>query len=294
MVKGYLRIGGALLMGTFIVLVVLLLPKDKGGGGADASAVVSVAPKRVYIEEADVDGNGKPDWEETLSARIVDTVTLPDGATTSIGTYEKPTTLTGKFSEAFLTDYLKDKSAGSGVVEDKEKFVENALVSVEGGVQSKTYAVADMLIVPDSDEAIREYANGVAEVMKTQPASGENEMAVFSDAIQTNNPERLKKIEISKESYRGLVTRTLEVYTPASYVQTQIKLVNSYEALHLDTTAMLAGFTDPLFALARTKEYMNDLNTLFATIKELQNKLLADGITFEKEEPAAFLYAFKL
>lgn len=290
--KAYLRITGAVLMGAILIVGALLLPKEKAVNAKDG-IVVTKAPSREYID-VDADKNGKPDWEEALAARIIDTIKLPTSTPeTSAAAYEKPTTYTGQFAQSFFEEYLKNKEGGQEL-DDVTSLVNDAVASIDASTQSKTYAAGDLVIVPNSDEARREYGNQIAEIMRTQPSAGENEMAIFSEAMKTSTPGKLEKLQIIKESYKNLVALTLEVPTPASYAPIHIELLNRYEALLLDTVAMEGSFEDPLFALARVKEHYPDTQNLFLTIKKLQDALLADGVVYAETDPGAYLYVFKI
>jgi hypothetical protein len=279
-------------MGAIFIVGAFLLPKDKPAD-AQNGIVVTKAPTRAYID-VDADGNGQADWEEQLAARVIDSIELPEGTTTNVrNDYEKPTTYTGRFAESFFEEYMNSKSGGAELG-DVTGLVNEAVASIDASTESKTYTAGDIAIVANSEEAIREYGNRIADIMEKQPSAGENEMAIFSDAMKTNAPEKLEKLQIIKESYKNLVALTLEVETPASYVPIQIELLNRYEALLLDTLAMENSFEDPLFALARIKEHYSDTQNLFVVIKKLQDELLKDGIVYTETDSGAYLYAFKI
>jgi hypothetical protein len=70
--------------------------------------------------------------------------------------------------------------------------------------------------------------------------------------------------------------------------------VNGYENMHFTIEAMKLSFTDPLFSLARVKNYYSDSMKFFGVIKDIQDRLLADGIVYKEGEPGSVLYHFKL
>lgn len=290
--KAYLRISGAVLMGAILIVGALLLPRDKSTE-AEGGIIVTKAPSREYID-TDTDGDGTPDWQELLAARIIDTIELPASSTQKESSdYKRPTTFTGQFSESFFEEYLNSK-AGGAAIDDPTALVEKAVASIEASTQSKTYSTGDIVVVENSEDAYREYGNQIAAIMESQPSAGENEMAVFSEAMQTSNPDVLVKLDLIEQSYKNLVALTLEVPTPAAYAPLQIRLLNGYETLLFDTVAMKQSFTDPLFALARVKGHYTDTQMLFGTIKEIQNRLLENGIVYGENDPGKYLYVFKL
>ncbi len=292
--SGYLRIGGALLMGTILVLGAFVFTQYGGEKDAVANTIVSVAPKRVYIEEADTNNNNIPDWEEALRERIIDTIKIPASTTLEAVPYEEPTTFTGKFAEGFLTDYLKGKQQGGGVLDDPDAIVDAAISAVGSTIVNKTYTLGDITVVPDDGNSIREYGNAIAKIMLSKPYAGESEVIITTNAIKTNSPEELKKLDVVKINYRSMVGEMLDVPTPGTYAILHIGLLNGYEAIYGDIDAMGQAFTDPLYATARFKQHYDDIQGFFAVLKEVQNKLLADGVVYEKDEPGAYLYMFKL
>jgi hypothetical protein len=207
--------------------------------------------------------------------------------------YEKPTTFTGQFAESFVSDYLKDKQ-NDGSVDDSDALIESAISAVESSIVSKVYAVADIVVVPATESSIRDYGNAVAEIMRSKPSSGEQEVVITAEAIKANNPEALERLEPAKQNYRSMVLEMLDVPVPATYANLHLRLVNGYESVYSDIDAMGRAFTDPLYALARFKQHYDDIQGIFGTIKELQEKILSDGVVYEKDEPGAYLYIFKL
>ena len=71
------------------------------------------ACKRLGHEVAEIDPQN-PDWQESLESNAFKTITTPTSTVTEgdDATYTPPTTLTGKFSEAFFKDYFTGKIKG--------------------------------------------------------------------------------------------------------------------------------------------------------------------------------------
>ena len=258
----------------------------------EAGAIVSIAPTRTYVDEDDSDNDGTPDWEEDLALRVTDTIKIPEG-TTAVPSYEKPNTFTGQFAESFFTDYLNTKANGGGAI-DTQGLVKSAVMSVEQNTASKIYTSSDIEITENTEENIREYGNAIARIMLAQPSSGENEVMITKRAIETDNPNELKKLAIPKASYKQMLADTVEVPTPATYAGIQTQLLSAYEAIYSDISAMEQSFNDPLYALARIKRYYEDAVLLQSIVKTLNEKLLSDGIHFEESEPASFFYTLQL
>ncbi len=70
--------------------------------------------------------------------------------------------------------------------------------------------------------------------------------------------------ELCKEVYANTLSDSLRIEVPESFATEHIDLLNAYEAILIDIEAMQVAFSDPIFALARIKNYENDSRTLFA------------------------------
>jgi hypothetical protein len=279
-------------MGAILIVGALLLPKEQTVD-AENGIIVTQAPPRTEIDVQDEDGDGTPDWQELLTARIVDSIELPPKGTKPEDYEGDPSTFTAKFSQSFVSDYLENKTSNDPLA-NPDALIDGALRSIEDGTRSKTYTVADLTVVPDSADVIRDYGNAIAQIMISKPSSGDLEIAITSDALKLNDPTQLERLKPAKQNYKSMVLETLDVPVPTSYTKLHLDLINSYEAAYTDIVAMEQAFTDPLYALSRFKGHYDDLSGMFRVIKSIQIKLVADGITYDESEPGAYLYVFKL
>lgn len=277
-------------MGTLVVLGAFYLRGQAEQPGEDGIAVTA-APERKYIEPVDSDGDGTQDWEEGLSARTYESITLPSTLVAST-TYTPPTTFTGKFSEAFFQDYMSGKIENDGEV-DAETLVSNAVVAIEESTKSRTYSRLEIITVPTTDESVRAYGNRIMEIVRDRSINNEHEMVILERALSKNDPTILEELRPIQTVYEQIIKDTLLVPTPDEFVKEHIDMLNANEAILTDLIAMQKTFTDPLYALARTKGYENDTLLLFHAFKNMGAKLTARGITYAKDEPGAIFYLFE-
>jgi hypothetical protein len=291
-VSGYLRIGGTFVLGILIVLGSFQLA-EKRNAGQENAALIATAPSRSYIAPVDADGDGIDDWEEDLTNRVIDAIQVPSSTpqNTEGVAYEAPESFTGKFAEAFFSDYITRKStSGSGEISDKESFISGAIKAIEVNTASKLYTLQDITMMPDSDEALRDYGNAIAGIMARNAIDNENEAVILKRALDTSDPSLLQNLAPIREVYEKTLAETLVTPVPTSLATAHTALLSSYEAIHTDIEAMEQAFTDPLLALTRIKRYEDDATALYISLKTIGKTLVTRGITYAKDEPGALFY----
>lgn len=290
--KGIIGIGGALAIGIVLILGAFFV-KNSLTSPTEGVLVSADSFTREALKTDDANKNGKPDWQESLEAKVVNTIETPSSTILQGGDepYTPPTTFTGKFSEAFFKDYMSGKVNGADF-SDPSAFVGNAVKAIEENTQSKTHARNEMSITPDTPEAMHAYGNRIAEIIKAHPANGTNEGMILKNALQSNNPKLLDELESIRTDYIEIIAGTLEVKVPVSFVNGHVQLLNAYESILTDIEAMQLAFTDPLFALARVKSYPDHVEVLLQSYKNINALLIEHAVTYTNEEPGSFFYIF--
>lgn len=279
--------GVAIILGAFYV-------RGDGERVVNGSVVVAPAPERVAITTRDSDGNGVEDWEENLQERFFETISIPTSTADSADTepYEPPTTLTGKFSEAFLQDYLEGKMQGADF-SDPTALVGSAVKAIESSTKARRYTRLDVVQIPDSPETIREYGNRLAEIMSTHSIDNENEMVILDRALRADSPELLEPLGPIQEVYGKILEDALRMPVPEKLTGTHVTFLNAVEAIRTDLGAMRVVFEDPLYALARIRGYEADATSLLNSFEAIARTLTANGVMYRNEEPGAFFYLFE-
>lgn len=303
--KGKFRIGGAIVLGVVIILGAFYMSKRGDTSSANA-AVVTTAPERTYIPDEDTNQNGIPDWKESLTADLFESIAAPSASGTYAGSreeYRSPDTVTGKFSEAFLQNYLDSKVKSGNIDEsvsddEKLKFVNEAVSSLQDAVKSKTYSERDIVIVPQNLETMRDYGNRIAAIILDHPVNKDkvvetNEAYVLYTALQAKDASLLKGLEPQRLAYEAMVRDTQRVETPQALVSAHLDLLNAYEGIITDNKAMGAAFTDPLFTITRMKQYEEDAIAMANALHTIITILGDNGVAYAGDEKGSFLYKFK-
>jgi len=288
-VEKFVRIGGAIAVGIFIILGAFTMQNNISSQALTGQVIVSAEPNRTYIDAQDSDGDGKLDWEEDLSTGIFEAIETPTSTIDTADTYIPPSTFTGKFSEAFFKDYMDGKMNGEDF-SDPTAFIGKAVNAIDINTQSKRHTRLELNIEPDSVEAMQEYGNEVVHIMQMHSVQSENEAVILKNALVANDPNILKKLDPIHDGYSKIIESTQNMNVPESLVASHIDLLNAYENILADIQAMQISFTDPLYSLARVKGYENDAIELFNTLKQIGKILTDQGAVFQNDNPGALFY----
>ncbi len=291
--KGIVRIGGALAVGIVIILGALNVSSAKSNT-LSGSVIVAAAPERGYIESKDSDGDGVKDWEEDLGVHF--TEVTPNESSSSLSgtktTYTPPTTLTGKFSEAFFKDYLNGKVKGEDFTHP-ENFINNAVVAVEKNTQSAKHSRLELTIIPSSFEVVDTYGNELSTLMSANASHVGDEIEILKSALDKHDPTLLKPLEPLMNMYTNTIAGALLMHVPDSVVDEHIAFLNACESLATDIYAMKISFDDPLYAIARVQKYNEDKKALYLSLKNISLAIKTTGVTYLSDEPGTFFYLFE-
>lgn len=293
-VSAHLRIGGALAMGLVLVLGAFVLSKQGVATGEAAGAVVSAAPERSYIQIADANGDGIEDWKEALPS---DSIELPSIATTSEPLpYTPPTTFTGKFAQAFFTDYLSARN-GTDKVENPQELITNALTAIDTQAHEKElFTAADIHTVSDTPDSIRTYGNALAAILNQDAVVTDINaiLPTFQLSVETQDPTQLVDIRHTLDLYKQNMKAALSIPVPRSLVREHLTLLNTARQIQTNIEALLSAYNDPLLALAHIQRYGQDITALSASIRGIGTKIISTDVQYAPTEPGSFFYTFSL
>lgn len=278
------RIAGAFLVGGGLILFAFVMkptatPEPVANQGL--VAVASPGAAREYLQVADQDNDGIPDWQEALQ-RTEPVVIQPIDTE-----YEPPDTMTDEFARTFFEDMVRSENYGAFSA-GQDTIINRAVDRFAEQSQDELFGVSDITIIANnSPESIRSYVNVLATIALDQqrPAELPNEYDILSRAYNTNNPEVLKELEPIIDDYTSMVTRIQSLAVPSSYASAHLDMLNAMNAVRIDITAMKEAFADPLYTMVRLKRFREDASAMYLTIINLQKQILEDGVEFRSTDP---------
>lgn len=272
-------VAGLLLVGTAWLIKPASLAAPQADSEASSNAVQVTRPlQRPYIDVTDTDGNGIPDWQETLQRS--EPLTVPN-ATSS---YEAPETLTGRFALEFFEQYVRSEQYGEFGASPEELVANSGDILAEQAMDQPITRSQIQIQTDTSVSALAQYGEQIASIINTHSRTDtEPELEIIDRAVRTNDSSELEKLDPIIEVYENILADTLELAVPQSYVTEHLILVNAYQAIRNDIIAMRATFTDPLRSLIRLQRYQDDATALNIGITRLYEQLLADGVSWDQD-----------
>ncbi len=234
------------------------------------------APERRALPELDQNGDGVPDWQEALQITEPLAITGEPGAD-----YVPPETVTEQFALDFFQDIVRSENYGAfGTAPDE--LVANAADTLAQEATDTLFTPADIVITTNnSPEALAAYGEAIASIVVSYSEDGtQSETDILVQALRSQNGDDLKKLDAKIDAYSQYVDTTKNLSVPSSMVQEHLALLNSYQAILSDITAMRNAFSDPMLALLRLKRYQDDATGLLVSLNGLYATLVTQGITW--------------
>jgi hypothetical protein len=275
-VLGLALVGGAYLAGNF---------GQPTNTGQPATAVTAIeAPVRTAIAVSDNDNNGIEDWRDAFVT--TEAVVIPE----KNEPYEAPTTLTGRTGVSFMESLLHGRIQGP-FGNSSEEVIADTVDLLAQETTAILYDTKDVVVLERwTDEDIKNYGNAMGGSISTLDIEAkENELLILDDIINRNQPERMKELVLYANGYKTLKEKALVTPVPAIFLKGHLDLINTYEALRTDISAMTMIESDPAVALLRIKRYENDVQGLSLALQNMY-KILEPYSKFFAANDAAVIF----
>ncbi len=277
------------------------------------------------ITTKDSDGDGLPDWEETLygtNPHKIDTfglgmtdgeavakgLILPIAATpsatatsanqtassTSSNTTLATNSITAQFTKEFYTDYLAAKTSNGGKAPSKKQTTNIALNIIQK-ISTKNALVnyrtlSQINISGSGTKALRSYA-ATAQKALTSNTLSENKWvpSYLQEAVSgsSTSTEAITHIRNISHMYTKSAAILAEISVPKEVAQANLDLVNAYAHMGAVTSNMAKFNTDPLVTFLAITKYKTSLLALAHAYVELSNVFRTAGVTFATGTPGA-------
>lgn len=217
--------------------------------------------------ENDPNSNLK-NWQAVLSKIGSTTVTTLSDTSTSEG----EGTLTDKMAKDFFGQYLVLTQNGADVTE------ETALQIAQNTVSNPEYISSQGTVYTEKNLRIEKIVNSSTKdiyssalfdsIKKRSPKNSENELYIFSRAVQEESQTELQKLDPIILAYKGIIADMLEMKVPSDIVSLHLELLNSASNILSNIQAMRKLFTDPVLSLSAVKQYEDNVVTMSLAIKK--------------------------
>jgi hypothetical protein len=246
----------------------------------------------------DSDTDGLPDWQESLYGTdpmnpesfqagtkdgeavaqgliepkvIVRAENEPTDPDSIPGTEAAPNSLTDRFAQTLLKQYLLNRTDTPPTQEEIVSFVKEGVADLSASyVQKPAYVAGDMTVSNGSGtEALRTYVSSLEHVFLSTGANAtKNELYYFEDGIRGDATAKKYLINLAG-AYLALSNAVATLPVPREALSSHTALANAFSKLSKVTEDMAALDSDPLRALLGIAQHDEAAKDLFNALTNL-------------------------
>ncbi len=236
------------------------------------------------------------DWQATLDniqAQQASRLPTPPDPTTVQDLLQGAQTanITDSVGRSLLINVTDASAQGLGADQPTQnQLLAAAMQQIQNvAVQTKTYSVSDLTIVPNSKETLHAYGNALALVLAKHPdASMAETLTMFGSAVNGQTTQLTKMGTIARE-YEALATDLANIPTPLSIAAYQLGVINGEMTMAGSFEHMEMVSSDPLRGLAGLQIYNNAAQSVQGMFINITQVFAKEGILFTKDDAGAQL-----
>lgn len=194
-----------------------------------------------------------------------------------------PNTLTERFAQEFLGQYLLTHGTGVPTEEALTAFVNDAIASLDEN-PTPSFSVSSIGSAPQGT-SLESYV-GAAEAALLTPTvrAKESEIFYFSDAVYKSDAEALEALATISASYDTLASAFAKVPAPSEARAKQLRTANALAHMGEVIGKMASYGEDPLLAFVGFGQYETAAFELAASFADFQSVFVATGRTYAPGE----------
>jgi hypothetical protein len=243
-------------------------------------------------KKADSDGDGTPDGREVALGRNP-TVKGPNDSQKESAKQAKSVaelSPTEKIARDFFARYMELNQ--SGLAKDQDSQVALVESVLKNGVileKPKTLSISDIIVSSDtSNQALKTYANTVADLIKNNPHPKKDEAVIANTALEQENPEILKGIDPIIATYKNILSGLRRIPAPQNVAEMHLALVNAMNKFLFVAESLRHSDVDTLKGIGGAASYLDAGNSLTSALTDLINFYSIQTITFGPTESGSF------
>ena len=296
-------IGGASLLSLILIGTAYSLSGplpfhiNKVGAESTHDLLVSYASK-------DSDGDGLPDWQESLygtdpnnahsvNPSVSDADAVAQGlvqpkfataTTTAIdaniipGLNAAPTTITDQFSRKLFGQYLKNRGGSQPSASDIATFVEQGVTELkQNQTQQNTFNQGQVKVSGEGPDALLVYAATAEQSLsKTDIHPDKNELDYYSLAVNKNDAKALTEVKKYSDGYTAAAQSLMRNSVPKELASSHLKLANALMRISASVSDMSTLSSDPLRAMLGMATYTGNAKLMVSALNEMNDVFVAE------------------
>lgn len=245
------------------------------------------APIRAAISVADADNNGIEDWRDAFTTAEPVMIGEPSAS------YTAPTTVTGRLGIGLFEDFVRSKNYGP-FGRSQEQVVTETVNQLARETEQIVYQLGDIETLSSwSNTDIKNYANimGGSLIQNSQPGMA-SEVEILRDILANKKTDRVTELAVIAGFYKTMRDQALAAPVPTIFTKEHLDLINVYEALYQDISAMQYTLDDPAVTLLRVRRYQDDALGLQLALANMYQALEPHAALFTTTDAAAIFGLF--
>lgn len=229
-----------------------------------------------FVKETDTDGDGLPDWQETLLGldpqnADTDGDGTPDTAPLPTG-FSIATTATGAVTERLITDYLYLKENNSFTPERGEQLATSLSDNLYVRTDFTPYTNTDITTKNDTSAASveayrKDLQKATAPFFELQKA----EFELYAEYVNSGDTSYLDQLKVRAELYKNVAAQVVAVHPPEDIASTHIETANALAYFGAVLLDLVAYKDDPIASFAVLRSYNEAEQYVHATFNVLGN-----------------------
>jgi hypothetical protein len=242
----------------------------------------------------DTDGDGVPDWEETLygldPTKRETTPGIPDSTAIAKmkvvqgneqglpslngATGTQNLTQTDKFSRELFSTVAALNQNGNVDQATVDQIGNSLADNIKNSPQRKIYTLADIKVTQDNSlKAVKNYNDTLNNIYKKYPSKG-NVMDIMQRFIvDTNNVDSsvLTELDPIITQMQNIVSEIVKINTPSDLTQAHLGFINAIERLLENLNDIKLYDSDVIVALGGISQYETNSTLFLSSLKSLQD-----------------------
>jgi hypothetical protein len=245
------------------------------------------APIRSAIAVTDNDNNGIEDWRDTFTT--AEPVVIGEVS----ASYTPPTTVTGRLGISLFEEFVRAKNYGP-FGRTQEEVVTDAVNELARDTEQVIYGLRDVTVMNTwTDTDVKNYGNVMGgSILQNVKGEAGNELEILTDILTNKQSNRSEELAVIAGFYKTMRDQALATPVPRKFLKEHLDLINVYEALYRDISAMQYSLSDPAIALLRVRRYQDDALGLQLALQNMYTALEPHAALFVASDPAIIFSSF--
>lgn len=245
------------------------------------------APIRSAIAVTDSDNNGIEDWRDVFTTAEPVIIGEPSAS------YTPPTTVTGRLGISLFEDFVRSKNAGP-FGQSQEELVVDTVNKLARETEIQLYGMSDITVLETWEDAdVKNYANILGGSILTNSKPGmESELVILVDILSNQKSNRVQELELIAGFYKNMRNDALAAPVPVVFVKEHLDLINTYEAIYQDISAMQQSLNDAAVSLLHIRRYQEDALGLELALQNMYGALEPHAALFTANDNAVIFGTF--